>query len=109
MELSAKDKKTSREIIETGLQKEYSKGLSDADSILSQWKAKTLNNREAYHSLFRQISVFDKHLARRYDGMTGSTYLFLIAGQLLDGIISENDLNQFSPEVKKAILLIANI
>ncbi len=109
MELSKKDKKTAREIIEAGLQKEFAKGLFDADTILTEWKNKAIDNREAYYSLYKQIASFDKHIARRYDDMKGSTYLFIIAAQLSDGIISENDLNEFSPEVKQAIIRIASI
>jgi hypothetical protein len=109
MELSKKDKKTAREIIEVGLQKEFVKGLFDADTILTEWKNKAIDNREAYHSLYKQITGFDKHIARRYDNMTGSKYLFIIAAQLSDGIISENDLDEFSPEVKQAIIRITSI
>jgi hypothetical protein len=109
MELSKKDKKTARELIEFGLQKEFAKGLFDADTILTEWKNKAIDNREAYHSLYKEITGFDKHIARRYDDMTGSKYLFVIAAQLRDGIISENDLNEFSPEVKQAVIKIAGI
>jgi hypothetical protein len=109
MELSKKDKKTAREIIEAGLQKEFAKGLFDADSILNKWKNKAIDNREAYHSLYKQITGFDRHIARRYDNIKGSTYLFIIAAQLSDGIISENDLNGFPEEVKQAIIRIASI
>jgi hypothetical protein len=41
--------------------------------------------------------------------MKGITYLFIIAAQLSDGIISENDLVEFSPEVKQVIIRIASI
>ena len=109
MELSKKDKKAAREIIEAGLQKEFAKGLFDADSILNDWKNKTKSNQEAYHSLYKHLIGFDKHIARRYNGMTGSNYLFIIAGQLRDGVISENDLNGLSEEVRLAIKMIADI
>jgi hypothetical protein len=109
MELSKKDRKTAREIIEAGLQKEYAKGLFKSDSILTGWKNKTIGNSEAYHALYKQIAGFDKHIARRYDNMKGSTYLFIIAAQLNDGIISEDDLNGFPEEVKQAIIRIASI
>jgi hypothetical protein len=109
MELSKKDKKTAREIIEAGLQKEFAKGLFDADTILTGWKNKSTNNRESYHSLYKHLTTFDKHIVRRYDGMTGSKYLFIVVAQLRDGVISENDLNEFSPEVKQAITRIAGI
>ncbi len=107
MELSKKDKKTAREIIEAGLQKEFAKGLFDADTILTEWKNKAIDNREAYYSLYKQIASFDKHIARRYDDIKGSTYLFIIAAQLSDGIISENDLDEFSEEAIQAIKLIS--
>lgn len=109
MELSKKDKKTAREIIETGLQKEFAKGLFDADAILDEWKTKASDNREAYHALYRQITGFDKHIGRRYDGMTGSQYLFIMAAQLREGFVSEEHLNEFPPEVKNAVIRIAGI
>jgi len=43
---------------------------------------------------------FDKHISRRYDRISGSNYLFIIAGQLLDGVITENDLSNLSGEVQ---------
>ncbi len=109
MELSKKDKKTAREIIESGLQKELAKELFDVDTILTGWKTKSKNDRDAYHSLYKHIIDFDKHIARRYDGMTGSKYLFIIAAQLRDGVISENDLSDLSNEVRQAIKMIADI
>lgn len=107
--LTKKEKKIAREIIETGLQKEYAKALFDADTILSKWKNKTQNNRESYHLLYKHIIDFDRHIARRYDRMTGSKYLFIIAAQLYDGVISENDLTDFSNEIQQSIKTIANI
>jgi len=107
MELSKADKKIAREIIEKGLQQEFAKGLFAADTILDDWKNKVTNNRDTYHKLYKQIIDFDKHIARRYDRMTGSNYIFIIAGQLNDGVISENDLNGLSGEVIAAIKMIA--
>ena len=109
MELSKKDKKAAREIIETGLQKEFAKGLFAADTILTEWKNKATKNSEAYSSLYQQITRFDKHIARRYDNMKGSTYLIIIAAQLRDGIISENDLDEFSEEVRQAVKRIVEL
>ena len=70
-------------------------------------KNKTAGNSEAYHARYKQITSFDKHIARRYDNMKGSTYLFIIAGQLIDGVFSENDLVEFSEEARQAIKMIA--
>lgn len=103
MEFSKREKKLAREIIETGLQKEFTKGLLDADKILNDWKIKALDNRNAYHNLYQHIIDFDKHIARRYDGMTGSRYLLVIIAQLQDGLILESDLENFSEEIKNII------
>ena len=64
-------------------------------------------DRTAYHLLYKTITKFDKHMARRYDGMTGSRYLFIVAAQLADGVISMNDLKDFSGEAQQAILLLS--
>jgi hypothetical protein len=107
MELSKKDKKMARELIEKGLQIEFANGLSDADKILVEWKNKSLNNRD--HQLYKHIADCDKHIASRYDHMSGSRYIFIIAGQLRDNVITGDDLLNFSDEVKGAILMIADI
>jgi hypothetical protein len=48
MQLSKKDKKVAREVIEKGLQREFEKGLSVSNSIIGEWKGKVINNRDAY-------------------------------------------------------------
>ena len=109
MELSKSDKKAAREIIEKGLQQEFAKGLFDVDTILDGWKNKQTNNQDTYHKLYKKIIDFDKQIAKRYDRMTGSTYLFIIAGQLVDEFITENDLNGLSGEVKAIVKLIVGL
>ncbi len=101
MELPKKDKKVAREIIEKGLQKEFSKGLYDFDSILHNWKNGSKDNRTTYQSIYKAVKEFDKHIARRYDGITGSGYFYVIAEQLIDGIISETDLKDFTAETQQ--------
>lgn len=103
MQLSKKDKRIARQIIERGLQKEFSNGLSLIDSVLTDWKENKQDNRESYHLLFKIITDFDKHLEQRYDHMSGSKYLFIIAAQLHDGIINEADLNELSEETIQKI------
>ena len=71
MELSKKDRKVARQIIEDGLQKEFGKGLDKIDKVLKKWKEEKQDNRESYHLLFKTIKDFDKHIAKRYDNMTG--------------------------------------
>ena len=79
MELSKKDKKVAREVIEKGLQIEFANGLKKAEKVIENWKKNPGQNREAYHLLFSAIYDFDKHIARRYDRMTGSKYFYIAA------------------------------
>jgi hypothetical protein len=100
MELSKKEKKVAREIIAKGLLREFEYGLSKADSILQSWKTDAKENKETYYQLYEHIIKFDKHIARRYDGIRGSDYLLIITGQMLDNVIQEEDLVDFSEEVQ---------
>ncbi len=109
MELSKKDKKVAREIIEKGLQKEFANGLNEAYAVLQKWKKNDLENRDAYYLLFKTITDFDKHIARRYDRISGSTYFLIVTSQFAEGIISEEDLKDFSPEIREKIYLTNNL
>lgn len=109
MELSKTEKKLARTIIEKGLQTEYTAGLVKAEKIIDAWKNKSLSNREAYQSLYDHVNRYDKHIARRYDRMSGSNYLFIIAGQLYDGTISQNDLEILPENLQQVITHITNL
>ncbi len=109
MELSKTDKKIARQIIEKGLQNEFAKSLSDADTILDLWKCKSINNRDAYQKLYKHIADFDKHIAGLYDRMTGSNYIFIIAAQLNNAVISEEDIIELSENTQQSIKLIADL
>jgi hypothetical protein len=103
MDLSKRDKKIARQIIEKGLQKEFADGLNSFDSILIDWKEQKKDNRDSYHLLYKTVRDFDKQIARRYDDMTGSRYLLIIAGQLYDSVITENDIRELSEEAQNFI------
>src|SRR6266487_4485489 len=74
-ELTKKDKRIARELTEKGLQIEFQQGLQQFDAILQKWKNEQQDNRDAYHHLYKSVRDFDKHIARRYDNIKGSTYL----------------------------------
>jgi hypothetical protein len=109
MELTKKERKIAREIIEIGLMKEFSNGLLEADKVLNDWKNNSMNNRDAYHLLYQKIENFDKRIARRYDGMTGSKYVYIIVAQLADGVITEGDLEKFPEELRLKIKFMAGL
>jgi hypothetical protein len=103
IELSKPDRRAAREIIEKGLQQEFSKGLEMAYQILSDWKAGKKNNRDTYQALYGHIQDYDKHIARRYDNMKGSTYLFIIAGQIIDEAVDESEIQKLSSDAREFV------
>lgn len=102
--LSKGQKKVARQIIEKGLQLEFKQGLTEAEEVLLQWRSGDIDNRDGWITLYKAITNHDKHIARRYDYITGSKYLFVIAGQLADDVITLQDLDEFTEENRKKIL-----
>lgn len=103
MELSKADKKAARSIIEKGLQKEFENGLNNFYEMLKSWKDNSTDNREVYHNLYRKVREFDKHIAWRYDRMSGKDYIFIITNQLIEGHINDQDLTLLSVEARGMI------
>lgn len=108
MELSKKEKKNARAIIDKGLQKEFAIGLEEFYTILTEWKAKKTDNKENYYNIYEAVKNFDKHIAHRYDNIRGSDYIFIIAAQLADGIISETDIQEFEDQTQQKVKLLSN-
>ncbi len=102
-ELPKSQKKIAREIIEKGLQREYQNGIKKVDAVIEKWKSGKLENRDAYISIYKKLTSHDKHLARRYDNMSGSKYLIIISGQVADGVISFEELSELNDQAKQVI------
>ncbi len=103
-ELSRKDKETARTIIEKGLQKEIENGIGELEQLITQWKQQRLSNQEAWRQLFQSIKKHDKHIALRYDGLSGSRYDVTLASQLKEGIIDPSDLDGLEEETRTIIV-----
>lgn len=108
MELTKKDKKAARELIEIGLQRDFEDGLVKIEKILCNWRNKSLDNREAYHTVFKQVDQFNDYIASRYDNITGSHYLTTVVCLMMDKVVTENDLDDFSEEVQLYIKSVIN-
>jgi hypothetical protein len=102
-ELPKSQKKIARQIIETGLQREYQNGIKKVDAVIEKWKSGKLDNRDAYISIYKKLTSHDKHLARRYDNMSGSKYLMIISGQVADGIVSFDELSELNDQARQVI------
>lgn len=108
-ELTKREKKLARELIEKGLLEEFKRGLTSFDAILQQWKTEGGDIKQHYCKIFSAVKDFDKHIARRYDGMRGSRYLDTVAYQLIDELYDVSEIDGFSPEAKDTILRMARI
>lgn len=102
-ELSKKEKKIARILIDKGVDTELRLSLEQADEILSEWKQGGLDNRTAYHKLFQKIKENDKWISNRYDGLSGSRWLRTIGLIYEDGQITEEDIKDLSEETKEVL------
>ena len=109
MELSKPDKRIARAIIEKGLMKEFDKGLNKADKILNDWKQGKGEARESYLALYKQITSFDKRIAKRYDGMSNYDLIFIVIQQVDENLVDKQELEAFSEEGKLIIQRILSL
>jgi hypothetical protein len=107
LELSKKDKKAARQIIEKGLLLEFEHGIQKIEKIIAQWQADNQDSRKTYVELYKTLQDHDKHISRRYDYMTGSKYILILVAQFMDGVISQDDLNILNEETKQYIIAVA--
>ncbi|RDC56741.1 hypothetical protein DU508_05940 [Pedobacter chinensis] len=105
MDFSKAENKICRTIFELALQREFQQGLNRFAEILDKWKTdKPDDMRESYYSIFNAVTDFDKHIARRYDGLRNSFFYNTIIGLLIDEIITANDLAAFSQDRQSELL-----
>ena len=103
-EFSKSEKKIVRQVIDTGLQRDYQSCIFDIDNIIQQWKSKKLSDQEAYRKIYGKVKENDKYIARMYDNITGSKYMLTLQGLLANKVISETDLDGFSEKTRDDII-----
>lgn len=105
MDFSKADNKVARKLFEIALQRELKKEMQAFSEILDQWKTQQPEDNKAdYYKIFTAVTDFDKHIARRYDGLRNSWFFDTVIAMLLDKTITESDLEDFSEEAKSGIL-----
>lgn len=105
IELSKSQKRITRELIEYSLQTECAQFLEKMEMSISNDRGRESKSPyEAYLNLYRSVKSFDKHIGRRYDDLGGSRYYFTLVGLLLDGVLSEEDLNRFDDDLKERLM-----
>jgi hypothetical protein len=102
-ELNKKDKKIAREAIDKSLEAKYKEGIEKAEVIIKDWRSGGLVNKDAYLKLYKTLEKHDDEIARRYDRLGGSRYLYTVATALHDGYITEEDVKDLSTEAKETM------
>jgi hypothetical protein len=108
-EFTKAEKKIVRQVIETGLQRDFESCILDIDQIIQRWKSKKLENGEAYHEIYGKVKANDKYIARMYNNLRGSTYMLVLQGLLANKTISEADLSGFSESTRNKIMEIQRV
>lgn len=99
-ELNKHDRKIAKILIDKGVEAEFRIALEQSVEVVKEWQQGGLDNREAYNTLFKKLRERDKRIAGRYDGLSGSRYLFTVAQIYADGQITEEDIKDFSENAR---------
>jgi hypothetical protein len=109
LDLTKNQKKLVRQLIEIGLTREFENGISKIDRIIQRWKDSEAETNETYYQIYEKLNNFDKHIGQRYNGMSGSNYLFVLASQFADGVITVKDLEVLDEDLQHKVFLISRI
>ena len=63
IELSKKDKKAARQVIEIGLLREFENGIQKIEEVIAQWQTDKSDSRKTYLKLYEVLTNHDKHIA----------------------------------------------
>ena len=109
LDLTKSQKKIVRQLIEIGLTREFENGISKIDRIIQKWKNGEAETKETYYQIFEKLDKFDEHIGHRYNGMSGGDYLFVLASQFADGVISVKDLDILDKDLQNKVFFICRI
>lgn len=119
MELTKSDKKLCRKLMHIGIERECEKFVREMQKLSS--KPIPLDELGApyreengfvvegpwhkrYITQFRKVKNFDKHVARRYDGITGSHYLDCVLDLYYNDVITDDDIAPLSEEPRNYLM-----
>jgi hypothetical protein len=104
-DLTKSEKKIARQIIEKGLMREYQNAIENLEGLITDWRQGKRDKRETYMELYQALKDHDKHIARRYNRISGSNYLLVIAGQLADKVVTVKDLEGLKKETIHTLMV----
>jgi len=100
IELTKNQKKVARQLIDIGLHRECKSFTEKIAKFTRSPEWETANPHELYLKLYKKVVVFDKHIADRYDGLSGSRYFITVLGLFRDGVLTIEDIELFDAEIQ---------
>lgn len=119
MELTKSDKKLCRKLMHIGIERECEKFVREMQKLssrpipLDELGAPYREENgfvvegpwhKRYIALFRKVKNFDKHVARRYDGITGSRYLDCVLDLYYNDVITDEEIASFSDTLRDYLI-----
>lgn len=114
--LTKADKRKCRELIHIGLERECEQFVKEMQELANKpipqaelnepyceengWSVEGPWHKH-YIALYKKTLEYDKHVADRYDGMTGGHYIDGVLGLYLDGIITDEEIAPLSDEPRE--------
>ena len=118
--LTKADKRKCRELIHVGLERECEKYVKEMQKLANKpIPLAELNEpyreengfsvegpwHKRYIALYKKTASFDKHIAQRWDGLTGGHYLDGVLSLYCEGIISDDEIAPLSDEPRNFLLI----
>ena len=98
IELTKSQKKTARKLINLGLRRRVRQVHAIYQRFHEQERSAE-DAHDAYLKLYDKVYQFDKHIARRYDGMLGGRYYITVCYLYYDGVLTDEDIREFDDEL----------
>lgn len=103
VDLTKSEKKIARRLIDKALNKDYINGMEKIKKLIHRWEEDPSEPQKSYFALYQAVKRHDKALGRRFNGLTGSHYFTCIVNCFADGLLPEEDLDQFPDGLKEKI------
>ena len=104
IDLTKTQKKVARELIDLGLQRECKSFTDRITKFTNSPEWKTGNSHELYLKLYKEVTSFDKHIGKRYNDLTGSSYFITVLGLFYDEVLKPEDIARFDMDVQNELL-----
>ncbi len=107
--LTKSQKKVARKVMDKGLKNHYQRTLSEVKAILEKPSSDNLEEvKDKYLKLYNCVIDNDKNIGRIYDDKGGSRWVEIMILQLANGVIKEEDLQDFNQEIQDIIISLGN-